>query len=91
MDSKLYESLTTPTGWLINLKKKLVIFFIKDPHSLRKMPKVITQLWHATDDGVPKQIKNIRTIALVDAIETWNELLVNGWEFIEYQIDKDPS
>ena len=53
------------------------------------MTKVITQLWYATDEGIPTKIKNTRTIDLEDANETWFELLSNGWELVEHQINND--
>ena len=81
------RAVPTPSGWLINPEKKLVLFFIRDPKSLMRMPKVITQLWYATDEGIPTQIKNTRTMGLEDATETWNELLSNGWELVEHQIN----
>ena len=83
------RTLPTPSGWLINTDKKLVLFFIKDPKSLMRMPKVITQLWYSTADGIPTRIKNTRTMELEEATETWNELLSNGWELVEQQINDD--
>ena len=53
--------------------------------------KVITQLWHSTSEGIPTQIKNTRTMALEDANETWFELLSNGWELVEHQINDDAA
>ena len=55
------------------------------------MPNVITQLWHSNKDGIPTTLKNIRTMNLEGAIETWNELLSNGWELTEldHQINND--
>jgi len=32
-----------------------------------------------------------RKMGLESAIETWNELLSNGWELVELQIDKDAA
>ena len=52
-----------------------------------RMPKVITQLWYSTEEGIPTRIKNTRTMELEDAVETWNELLNNGWELVEHQIN----
>ena len=56
-----------------------------------RMPKVITQLWYATPDGIPRKIKNTRTMELEDANETWFELLSNGWELVEHQINDDTA
>ena len=56
-----------------------------------RMPKVITQLWYATDEGIPTQIKNTRTMDIEDANETWFELLSNGWQVVEHQINEDAA
>ena len=68
-----------------------MLFFIRDPKSLMKVPKVITQLWHSTQEGIPTRIKNTRTMELEDALETWNELLNNGWELVEHQINENAA
>ncbi len=81
------RELPTPSGWLVNPEKRLVLFFIRDPKSLIRTPKVITQLWHSTEKGIPTTIKNTRTMDLEGAIETWNELLSNGWELVQQQIN----
>ena len=85
------RGLPTPTGWLIHPERKRVLFFIRDPKSLMRMPKVITQLWYSTDEGIPTQIKNTRTMELEDANETWFELLSNGWKLVEHQINEDAA
>ena len=81
------RGLPTPTRWLIHPERKRVLFFIRDPNSLTLMPSVITQLWHSTSEGIPTRLKNTRTMDLEDAVETWNELLSNGWELVEHQIN----
>ncbi len=87
MTSELGRLIPTPTGWLIHPEKKRVLFFISDPQSLVFLPKVITQLWYSTAEGIPTRMKNTRIMELEDAIETWNELLSHGWELIEHQIN----
>ena len=87
MTAEFEQPLPTATGWLIHPESKRVLFFIRDPKSLMRAPKVITQLWYSTNEGIPTQIKNIRTMELKDAVETWNELLSNGWELVEHQIN----
>ena len=56
-----------------------------------RIPNVITQLWYSTDEGIPTRLKNTRKMDLESAIETWNELLSNGWELVEHQINKDAA
>ena len=91
MTSEFGRALPTPSGWLINPEKKLVLFFIRDPKSLMRMPNVITQLWHSTAEGIPTRLKNTRKVDLASAVETWNELLSNGWKLVEHQINKDAA
>ncbi len=54
-----------------------------------RVPNVITQLWYSTKEGVPINLKNTRKMDLESAIETWNELINNGWEFVENQINEN--
>ena len=93
MAYRIRKGATTPSGWLINPEKELMLLFIRDPKSLMRMPNVITQLWHSNKDGIPTTLKNIRTMNLEGSIETWNELLNNGWEFaeIDHQINNDAA
>ena len=87
MTAELERALPTPTGWLLHPERKRVLFFIRDPKSLMRMPKGITQLWYSTAEGIPTRMKNTRTMELEDAVEIWNELLSNGWELVEHQIN----
>ena len=91
MTAEFGRAVPTPSGWLMHPEQKLVLFFIRDPKSLMRMPKVITQLWYSTKDGVPTRIKNTRKMELEEAVETWNELLSNGWELVEHQINEDAA
>ena len=91
MTAEFGRAVPTPSGWLVNTEQKRVMFFIRDPKSLMRMPKVITQLWYSTADGIPTRIKNTRTMELEEATETWNELLSNGRELVEQQINEDAA
>tara|TARA_Y100001968_G_C19138078_1_gene610082 strand:- start:73 stop:339 length:267 start_codon:yes stop_codon:yes gene_type:complete len=82
------NALSVPAGWLVQPEKKRLLFFIKDSKSLANKPKVITQLWLTSPDGDLTRIKNTRTMRLEDAVETWNELIGNGWKFAEQPIHK---
>ena len=77
--------LDVPTGWLINPEKNLLLCFIRDPKSLMRNPKVITKLWFSSLELRPIKLKNIRLLDLNGAVETWNELLENGWESIDFE------
>ena len=93
MAYRIRKGSATPSGWLINPEKELMLLFIRDPKSLMRMPNVITQHWHSNKDGTPTTLKNIRTMNLEGSIETWNELLSNGWELAEldHQINNDAA
>ena len=86
MTQTIRRPLTSPTGWLVSPKKDFVLLFIRDPKSLMRMPNVLTQLWYSTKQGIPSKLKNTRKMNYESALETWNELLSNGWKLIDYQI-----
>ena len=91
MIEPVQKILSTPTGWLISPTRNFVLFFIRDPKSKMSFPDVITQLWFCTIEGTPKRLKNTRRMDLESAIETWTELITNGWELVEHQINKDAA
>ena len=51
----------------------------------------MTQLWFCTIEGIPTQLKNTRRMDLERILETATELITNGWELIEYQINGDAA
>ena len=72
--------LPTVINWLISPTKDIILFFIKKPKSHKSFPDVMTQLWYRTIEGIPTRLKNTRKIDLKSAIETWTELITNGWD-----------
>ncbi len=52
---------------------------------------MITQLWYCNIEGSPTRLKNTRRMDLDSAIETWTELITNGWEIVEHQINEDAA
>tara|TARA_Y100001968_G_C19233384_1_gene655616 strand:- start:240 stop:515 length:276 start_codon:yes stop_codon:yes gene_type:complete len=91
MIERAREGLPSPTGWLISPKREFILFFIRDPKSHIRFPDVMTQLWYCTTEGIPTQLKNTRRMDLESAIETWTELITNGWELVENQINEDAA
>ena len=83
------HALPSPTGWLIAPKRDFVLFFIRDPKSQMSFPDVMTQLWYCTSEGIPTRLKNTRRMDLDSAIETWLELITNGWELVEHQTHEE--
>ncbi len=83
LDRHYRISISTPTGWLISSNGRLALFFFRDPKSLKRLPRVLTQLWYA-DNGMPTRLKNIRRLDLSSAIDAWNDLLSNGWIIVDY-------
>tara|TARA_Y100001968_G_scaffold303736_1_gene318155 strand:+ start:1147 stop:1422 length:276 start_codon:yes stop_codon:yes gene_type:complete len=91
MIEPIRQSVPTPSGWLISPTKNFVLFFIRNSKSQMSFPDVITQLWYCTLKGVPTQLKNTRRMDLESAIETWTELINNGWKLAEHQINEDAA
>ncbi len=89
MTLEIERAVPIPSGWLMNPELKLVLFFIRDNKSLIRLPKVITQLWHATPEGIPTKVKNTKSMDLEVATEVWNELISNGWILVDSQINTD--
>ena len=81
------EALPTITGWLVAPTRDFCLFFIRDPKSSVGYPSVLSQLWYWTIEGSPTKLKNTRRIDLNSAEETWRELISNGWELVEDQIN----
>ena len=79
--------ISIPTGWLVSSDGRFSLFFIRDSTSFKRLPRVITQLWY-TEDGMPTRVKNIRKCDLDSAIETWNELVSNGWKLAQDSQEK---
>ena len=73
-----------PEGWLIDPNSKCLLLFCKDPDSLQCLPKVFMDKWDVTPLGSPSTFKSRRKVDLGPAIETWNELINNGWTHIEF-------
>ena len=85
------EALSFPAGWLVAPTRDRVLLFTRDSKSPMTFPDVITQLWYSTNEGIPKNLKNTRKMDLESALETWNELLSNGWDLVEHQINDDAA
>ena len=85
------EELPRPAGWLVSPTRDKVLFFIKDTKSQMSFPDVMTQLWYCTVEGIPTRLKNTRTMDLESAIETWSELITNGWELVDHQTNESAA
>ena len=83
------EALPTITGWLVAPTRDFCLFFILDPKSSVGYLSVLSQIWYCTIEGSPTKLKNTRRIDLNSAEETWRELISNGWELVEDQINDD--
>jgi len=91
MIEPIREALPTVTGWLIAPTRDFCLFFIRDPKSPMSFPSVMSQLWYCTVEGIPINLKNTRRMDLDSAAETWSELVTNGWELVEHQINEDAA
>ena len=74
-----------PEGWLINPGKTCLLRFHKDPNSPMSLPKVYMDKWSVTPCVSPLRFINRRKVLLHPALETWGELILNGWEKLEKQ------
>ena len=71
-----------PTGWLLNKKSGLLIFFECYKKSVSKNLNVYTHLFYANELGEPTQLKNSRLHSIECACETWDELVSGGWKIV---------
>ena len=74
--------INSPTGWLFNQKKGLLIFFESFKKSESNNIKVYTHLFYANELGEPEQLKNSRLHSIECAYETWNELISRDWKIV---------
>ena len=74
-----------PEGWLIDPNGLWLLLFHKDPMCWERWPKIYMDKWSASERGTPQSLKNRRKVELEPALETWNELIQNGWKQINDQ------
>ena len=72
----------TPTGWLFNQERGLLIFFESYKKSESHNLKVYTHLFYANELGEPSYLKNSRLHSIDCAYETWNELISGSWQVV---------
>jgi len=75
-----YNEIKVPEGCLINANGTFLIYFTKAKNYPRNNIKVFTHLFFSNHFGKPIEFKNSRLLSLECALETWNELVVNGWK-----------
>lgn len=73
-----------PNGWLIDPKNKCLLLFHRDQIGVQMLPKVLMDKWDSSSQGTPASFRNSRKVDLVAAIETWNELVGNGWRQVHF-------
>ena len=76
-----------PEGWLVDPSNKWLLQFRKDPMCLQRLPKIFIDKWDSTPLGRPSVFRNTRKVCLEPALETWNELIENGWRQVQFQRD----
>ncbi len=74
-----------PQGWLVDPKGMWLLLFHKNPMSWQRWPKFYMDKWSLTPVGTPCTLKNRRKVELEPALETWNELIQNGWRKVNDQ------
>ena len=74
-----------PEGWLLDPNGRWLLHFHKDPISWKRWPKFYLDKWSIPSRGTPYNLKNRRKVELEPAIETWTELIQNGWREVDDQ------
>jgi len=74
-----------PEGWLIEPNSKWLLLFHKDHMSIGRQPIIYIDKWDVSPFGTPNTFINRRKVNLEPAMETWNELIQNGWKKLENQ------
>ena len=77
-----------PEGWLADPKGVWLLLFHKDPMSWQRWPMFYMDKWSVTSAGTPGTFKSRRIVELDPALETWNELIQNGWRKVNNQFGK---
>ncbi len=71
-----------PEGWLLDPSGRLIVHFFSDSRSFKGWSIFYMDKWSASEAGTPYSLKNRRKVDLEPALETWNELIQNGWRQI---------
>ncbi len=74
-----------PTGWLFNQKSGLLISFESYKRSAFNNLKVYTHLFYANELGEPAKLKNSRLHSIECSCETWDELILGGWQNVTHK------
>lgn len=67
---------------------KWLLLFHKDPMSMQRLPLFYTDKWDVSPVGTPNTFINRRKLDQQAAIETWEELIDNGWYLIDHQFEE---
>ncbi len=77
-----------PDGWLLDPKGRWLLLFHRYISALNIPPTLFyVDKWEASVDGIPTIFVNRRIIQLSPALETWNELIENGWTSLGFYQD----
>mgnify|MGYP001444004026 CR=1 FL=1 len=77
--------MNTPEGWLIDPNKEWLLIFHKDPMCFKRLSFFYMDKWNVSHVGTPNTFINRKKVELELAIETWNELIQNGWKKLDHQ------
>tara|TARA_Y100001970_G_C14052004_1_gene759463 strand:- start:640 stop:930 length:291 start_codon:yes stop_codon:yes gene_type:complete len=73
----------SPSGCLLNQEGNRIIFFDRCKKSSINNVKVFTHLFYTNQLREPSGLKNTRLLDLNCALETWDELVNNGWTVVQ--------
>ena len=85
------SQLHQPEGWLLSPDGKKLLHFLKDPMSMMRLPSFYSDLWNVSPVGTPNQFINRRKAGLGATLETWMELVENGWTRIDSRFGPDAA
>tara|TARA_Y100001968_G_scaffold193462_1_gene177403 strand:+ start:2003 stop:2272 length:270 start_codon:yes stop_codon:yes gene_type:complete len=74
-----------PNGWLTDPRACCLLHFHNNINSFPPSSFVYMDKWEPSSKKAPSKFKNRVNVDLYAAIETWNELVSNGWRQIDYK------
>ncbi len=75
----------THQGWLRDSKNRWALHFLQVPKAFDNEIYVYIDKWNVSSIGTPEKFIDRRKVALLPAIETWNELVGLGWSIVDKQ------
>ena len=81
----------SPQGWLIDPNRKWLLLFHREPSDKKSFTNLYMDKWSMSSLGTPYSFKSRREVKINAAIETWDELIGNGWKRIGSQFGEQKT